>query len=55
MGRRGKFIRDVRRGREKPRDKKLHFYPESDYYWWGRTYGPLYRKLKNEAGVAHGD
>ena len=43
MGRRGKFIRDVKRGREKPRDKGLWHYPDN---FWEKSFLNLYKKLK---------
>ena len=43
MGRRGKFIRDIMRGRDRPRDKKLGSYPSQ---YWQRRYHNLYEKLK---------
>lgn len=42
MGRRSKFIRDVMRKRQKPRDKKLHAYP---FISWIRSYHNLYEAI----------
>lgn len=53
MGRKSKFIRDVARGRKRPRDKKLGEYP-TRLALYNFAYRNLYKKLR-DAPVVHDD